>query len=45
MKKDDEINWIKGLIEKFPMTIYLQEALTDHIEDLMNETKRNKCKR
>ena len=34
MKKADEIKFLKGLIEKFPMTIYLQEAIEDHIEEL-----------
>jgi len=25
---------IKELIDKFPMTIYLQEAIEDHIEEI-----------
>jgi hypothetical protein len=34
MNKKDEIAWLKGLIEKFPMTIYLQEEIESHIEEI-----------
>ena len=34
MRKKDEINWLKGLIKKYPMTIYLQEAIEEHIEEI-----------
>jgi len=34
MKKKDEIKFLKELIDKFPMTIYLQEAIEEHIEEL-----------
>jgi hypothetical protein len=34
MKKENEIKFLKGLITKFPMTIYLQEDIEEHIEEI-----------
>jgi hypothetical protein len=34
MKKQDEIKFLESLIKDFPMTIYLEEAIEDHIREI-----------
>ena len=34
MRKNDEIKWLKSLLEEYPMTIYLEEEIRDHIKEI-----------